>query len=246
MNKKELKEDVREIINMAGEDGVTLANLVRRLREKGHDPDLKDVQGELKRWRKELRVLEHGRLAFSFCDIGKLFVTREKSVKSVKKTERTEGQLLNGDKLLGTFETEASAYAAASTDWFGEGEVRAVWEDLDLIGSHKYTLRYFILGQAEMKQPTMPPYEKPVVTELPEKEYIAAELDAVRKALEDSLSEATYRRLRSNSGAVVKLTFSVNVDRTEKCVDAKMSGSTKMESRGSSRIKDPAQMELNL
>ncbi|MDO5450093.1 MAG: hypothetical protein Q4F30_04285 [Akkermansia sp.] len=83
-------------------------------------------------------------------------------------------------------------------------------------------------------------------TRVPEEQYITAELEAVKQALMESVDREVYERLREGSDYVIKLSFSVTVDRGQMEVDAKMTGALKMEKRAQSFITDPAQMELGL
>lgn len=267
--KNENEKITEAVEQLLDDNGYTFQGLVRALREQGLDPTLQQMQATLAklfhgwhiRWwsdRKIERCHQEERDPLCTEDTGFQYViTAHESVEDAEtyqKGKKCIAKFFHGDTfpILGFANDAETAHHIAVHDWFGESlpgcAVHTVWERVPSknMKVNGYKIAYHILGRAVMVPSVMPVREPAVAAERPDAEYIAAEIDAIKSALDASISEPMYRRVRDDAGAVVKLSFAVTVDRFNGQVDAKMSGTMKVENKASRGIKDPAQMELPL
>lgn len=245
---------VRQMMNDC-HDCRTWVELVRELREQGFEPSMEEVQKVLadmlkagSLWMDDALKLSDGGMTADILDNSSYAVTWCYALSQVEDDLLCDGLAVEPVGLIfGIGDDAEKMYQVAATDWFGRDGVHTVWEYCGDDEGEETAWRplYHILGQAERKAPVMPPREE-VAARVPEDQYVEAELEAVKAALLGSIDKGVYKRLRDGSGSIVKLTFGVTVDRGQMDVDAKMSGTTKLENRCSAGIKDPAQMELGL
>lgn len=268
---KNENEKITEAVEHLLEDnGYTFQGLVRALRERGLAPTLQQVQATLAklyhgwqiRWwadREIERVCEVENEDPRYREVTgfQYVITAHESVRDAEgyaSGKKKEAMFYKTDSfpILGWANDAETAHHIAVHDWFGESlpwcAVHTVWKLANNNGKKRngYKIAYHILARAVMVPPVMPVREPAEAKERPDAEYIAAEIDAIKSALDASISEPMYRRVRDDAGAVVKLSFAVTVDRFNGQVDAKMSGTMKVENKASRGIKDPAQMELPL